>query len=358
MDYFDETRAAVEWKTTREQVVAWCSRQMVPGAELSKGHWRIPSSSTRPLTEDFICQKTQPVAKPFLKWAGGKTQILDQIRARYPDGLGRKLDRYAEPFVGSGAVLFDVLSRYHLREIYIGDTNRELITCYEMVRDRVDEVIKTLAKIEEKYLPAKALVRKDFYFEARTRFNRLKKESILDTELAALFIFLNHTCFNGLYRVNSEGNFNVPMGSYKNPNICDYRNLTAVSKALAGVTITQAEYSQSLDFINSNCFVYVDPPYRPLSATSSFTSYSKNAFGDLQQAELARFVDTIVEKGAYVLVSNSDPKNTDPQNDFFDKLYFKHTIERIKAVRVINSVATGRGAITELLIVGHKNSRP
>ncbi|MDR2367898.1 MAG: DNA adenine methylase [Deltaproteobacteria bacterium] len=354
MDYIDETRAAVEWKTTREQVVNWCARALVPGAELSEGRWKIPSPSPRPLQEDLVTHKAVPMAKPFLKWAGGKTQILDQIRARYPEGLGRRLDRYAEPFVGSGAVLFDVLNRYDLKEIYIGDINRELITCYEMVRDRVDDVVTTLEKIEKDYLPGSIAERKLFYAEARNRFNQLKKEASHGTELAALFIFLNHTCFNGLYRVNSDGEFNVPMGSYRNPTICDGRNLRAVSQALAGVTITCAEYPKSMDFINSECFVYIDPPYRPLSSTSSFTSYDQYAFGDDQQASLARFVDAIVDKGAYVLVSNSDPKNTSPTDDFFDELYVKHAIERIKAVRVINSVASGRGAITELLIIGNK----
>jgi DNA adenine methylase len=294
------------------------------------------------------------VAKPFLKWAGGKTQILDQIRARYPKGLGREFTRYAEPFVGSGAVLFDVLGRYDLRDIYIGDTNSELVTCFEMVRDRVDEVAEILKQIQSEYLPGDTAARKNFYFEARKRFNQIRTDLSAATNIAALFIFLNRTCFNGLYRVNSDGEFNVPMGSYKNPNILDDRNLRAVSRALAGVTISRAEYSQSIDFINSECFVYLDPPYRPLSSTSSFTSYVQDAFGDAQQTELAKFVDTIVDRGAYVLVSNSDPKNTDPSNDFFDHLYAKHTIERIKAVRIINSVASGRGAITELLIVGNK----
>ncbi|MDR0621965.1 MAG: DNA adenine methylase [Deltaproteobacteria bacterium] len=354
MDYNDEIQAAVEWKTTREQVAIWCSRDLVPGAEPAGDGWKIPKNAPRPRAEDLVSPKPEPVAKPFLKWAGGKTQILDQIRARYPEGLGRELDRYAEPFVGSGAVLFDVLSRYDMGEIYIGDTNRELIACYQTVRDRVDELTEILERYEKDYLPGDAAARKLFYTQARTRFNQLKKEASHVTELAALFIFLNHTCFNGLYRVNSEGEFNVPMGSYRNPTICDAKNLRAVSQALAGVNITCAGYGQSLGIINSSSFVYVDPPYRPLSPTSRFTSYVQGAFGDPEQAELARFVDEAVEKGAYVLVSNSDPKNTDPQDDFFDRLYAKHAIERIKAVRVINSVATGRGAITELLIVGYK----
>jgi DNA adenine methylase len=301
-------------------------------------------------------QKGQRVAKPFLKWAGGKKQILGQIRARYPEGLGKNLDRYAEPFVGSGAVLFDVLSHYSLSDVYISDINRELVTCYTMVRDRVEEVVTILGNIEKEYLPGTLSDRKQFYSKARDRFNSLRNEITDGTEIASLFIFLNHTCFNGLYRVNSNGEFNVPMGRYKNPTICDARNLRAVSQALAGVTIAWAEYSQSSEFINSQTFVYIDPPYRPLSPTS-FTSYFKDSFGDSQQAELARFVDAIVDKGAYVLVSNSDPKNTEPMDNFFDELYVKHTIDRIKAVRIINSVASGRGAITELLIVGNKNTQ-
>ncbi|MDR1112100.1 MAG: DNA adenine methylase [Deltaproteobacteria bacterium] len=355
MDYIDETQAAAEWKTTRGQVAQWCSKGLVAQAEFAEGAWKIPAEAAKP-QDDAQSPRTQPVAKPFLKWAGGKTQILDQIRARYPDGLGTSLNRYAEPFVGSGAVLFDVLSRYELSEVYIGDVNRELINCYTLIRDRVDEVVSHLQAMERVYLPGGEQFRKDFYEKARKKFNCLKSMPSDGTELAALFIYLNHTCFNGLYRVNSYGNFNVPMGSYKNPTICDDRNLRAVSQALAGVTISCVEYGQSRSFINPNTFVYIDPPYRPLSSTSRFTSYAQCVFGDHQQAELARFVDAIVDDGAYVLVSNSDPKNTDPSDDFFDDLYVNHAIERIKAVRVINSVASGRGAITELLIVGNRKA--
>jgi DNA adenine methylase len=299
--------------------------------------------------------------KPFLKWAGGKSQILDHIRRKYPDGLGKTMSRYAEPFVGGGAVLFDVLSRYALEEIYISDINRELIAAYTAIRDYTEEMIDILKKLESQYLSANAEARKEIYYAGRDRFNVLKasdneSSGNESTELAALFVFLNRTCFNGLYRVNSHGSFNVPQGNYKNPTICDEQNLLAVSEALRNVTIVCADYKDSRRFIGENTFAYFDPPYRPLTATASFTSYAEGGFGDKEQAELARFIDEMSGRGAYIVASNSDPKNTDEADDFFDRLYSQHNISRISANRAINSVGSSRGKISELLIC--KSSTP
>jgi DNA adenine methylase len=267
--------------------------------------------------------------------------------------MGKTVTRYVEPFVGGGAVLFDILSNYNMNEVYISDINQELITTYICVRDNVDSLLELLSEYEKAYIPKEEDVRKEIFYAKRERFNILKTTGQQNMELAALFIFLNRTCFNGLYRVNSKGLYNVPMGSYKNPTICDEKNLQAVSKALQGVTIVCADYKQSAEFIDANTFAYFDPPYRPLNATSSFTSYSQDGFDDKAQAELALFIDQMSERGAYIVASNSDPKNVSESDDFFDTLYAKHKINRINATRMINSVSSKRGQIRELLIANY-----
>jgi DNA adenine methylase len=291
--------------------------------------------------------------KPFVKWAGGKSQILADIRAKYPQGLGGGIRKYAEPFVGGGAVLFDVLKSYSLDGVYISDVNRELIHAYITIRDNAEKLIEALAELEMQYLSAAGGARKEMYYVKRDRFNALKLANDTSVELAALFIFINRTCFNGLYRVNSRGEYNVPQGSYKNPTICDAGNLRALAAVLQGVTIVWGDYKQSADFIDGDTFAYFDPPYRPLTATASFTAYAQNGFGDAQQIELAQFIDKMGERGAWIVASNSDPKNADESDDFFDELYAKHIVERICASRAINSVGAERGRVSELLIAGN-----
>jgi DNA adenine methylase len=293
---------------------------------------------------------TDMPVKPFVKWAGGKSQILVEIRRKYPAELGKTITKYAEPFVGAGAVLFDVLSRYDMREVYISDINRELTATYTAVRDHIKELVETLKKFEDEYLSADDECRKKIYYANRDRFNFLKAADKENAELAALFIFLNRTCFNGLYRVNSHGAYNVPQGSYKNPMICDESNLRAVSEKLKRVKIVCADFRDSRNFIDEKTFAYFDPPYRPLSTTASFTSYAEGGFGDAEQAVLAEFIDEMSQRGANILASNSDPKNADEQDDFFDRLYANHIITRISASRAINSVGASRGKISELLI--------
>jgi len=293
------------------------------------------------------------IAKPFVKWAGGKSQILHNIRAKYPAELGKSITKYAEPFVGGGAVLFDVLNRYNLDSVYLSDINRELITTYTVIRDNADELIAMLSAIQSNYWQANEETRKVYYYAKRERFNTLKAAQNNNIETAALFIFLNRTCFNGLYRVNAKGCYNVPMGSYKKPAICDTENIQAVSSCLQGVNIVCGDYQSSRAFIDNKTLAYFDPPYRPLSKTSSFTAYAQDGFGDSEQAELARFIDELSDKGAFVVASNSDPKNTNDEDDFFDRLYRKHTISRISANRMINSSANGRGKINELLIASY-----
>lgn len=286
--------------------------------------------------------------KPFIKWAGGKSQLLNEIRAKYPETI----DKYCEPFVGGGAVLFDVLANCHPKEVLINDINAELVNTYMQIKNNVDELINLLSDMQESFWAKSDGDRKVMYLAKRKRFNDLKVngDEHINLEKAALFIFLNKTCFNGLYRVNSKGFFNVPMGAYKNPPICDAENLRLISKLLQNVQIKCGDYSECAEFIDENTFVYIDPPYRPLTATASFTSYSENEFGDKQQIELGKFIDDITAAGAKVVASNSDPKNADTGDDFFDDLYSSYSISRVSAKRMINSKASNRGSINELLI--------
>lgn len=285
--------------------------------------------------------------KPFIKWAGGKSQLLNEIRNKYP----QKIERYCEPFVGGGAVLLDVLANFSPTEVIINDINTALINTYQQVQTNVEALISQLDEMQSEFWEADVETRKKVYTKNRERFNSLINNNCPDK--AVLFIFLNKTCFNGLYRVNSKGLYNVPMGAYKKPPICDAENLRYISRLLQGVRINCGDYKDCADFINSNTFVYIDPPYRPLTVTASFTSYNENEFGDKQQIELGQFVDQITQKGAKVVASNSDPKNADENDDFFDDLYAEYKIDRVSAKRMINSNGKSRGAINELLICNY-----
>ena len=287
--------------------------------------------------------------KPFLKWAGGKGQLIDEIEKFYP--FDKKINKYAEPFIGGGAVLFDILNKFELEKIYISDVNKELVNCYIVIKENVHELIKKLKKLEDEFLVRGKEDRKIYYYEKREKFNKLKLENNNEKiNRAALMIFLNRTCFNGLYRVNKKGLFNVPMGDYKNPKICDEENLINISNKLRNVEIIYGDYRKSYDFIDENTFVYFDPPYRPLNQTSSFTSYTEYIFGDKEQIELSEYFKLLNKKGAKLLLSNSDPKNVDINDQFFDDLYKGFDIKRIEASRAINSKGEKRGKVTEVLI--------
>ena len=302
-----------------------------------------------------LFEKDRIECKPFIKWVGGKGQLLSEINKLYPVELGKNINKYAEIFVGGGAVLFDILSKYKLDEVYISDKNLELINTYKSIRDNVDILIKSLKEMEEQYIPLNNEDRKIYYYEKREEYNSLKINSeVNNIEKAILFIFLNKTCFNGLYRVNKKGKFNVPMGAYKKPKICDEENLKNVSLTLRNVKIVYADYRKSEKFIDGKTFVYIDPPYRPLNITSSFTSYTENDFNDKEQIELAEYINVLNKKGAKIVISNSDPKNNDIDDNFFDKLYKNYNINRVKATRMLNSNASLRGAINELLITNYK----
>lgn len=353
MEYMSAREAADKWGISQRRVATLCAEQRVECAEMVGNMWLIPTDAEKPVDARSTRYDTAPDknVKPFLKWAGGKSQLLSEIEKYYPFDSG-KITKYAEPFVGGGAVLFDILSKYNLKEVYISDINAELINTYTIIRDNIEGLVKTLSETRDEYLPLETEDRKAYYYKKRDRFNDLKVNGNekTNTEKAVLMIFLNRTCFNGLFRVNMKGQFNVPMGSYKNPLICDEDNLRAVSEKLKNVTIKCGDYRESKDFIDENTFVYFDPPYRPLTETASFTEYTENLFNDEEQIELAKFVDEMDKKGARVVVSNSDPKNSNTQDDFFDEIYSAHKIKRVEAKRMINCNSEARGKIKELLI--------
>lgn len=288
------------------------------------------------------------LAKPFVKWVGGKSQLLEEIREKYPS----KIEKYCEPFVGGGAVLFDVLSRYQPETVLINDINKELINTYVQIKYNCTEMIDQLSELQTAYKSHSLEENKAFFYVKRTRYNELKVNGndAENLEKAVLFIFLNKTCFNGLYRVNSKGMFNVPFNNAKNPLLCDKDNLLACSKLLQNVEMQIGDYKECINFIDKETFVYIDPPYRPITQTSAFTSYSENGFSDKEQIELGRFITEISDKGAFILASNSDPKNTNKNDNFFDELYSNFEIKRVSASRMINSNAKKRGAINEILI--------
>ena len=296
-----------------------------------------------------IAVLTEKLAKPFLKWAGGKGQLLTEIGRRLPNGLETgEIDTYVEPFVGGGAVFFHIAQRYEgIKRFYLFDINNDLVNCYNAIKNNVESLIGELEKLENGFLPLAKSARKEFYYQIRKEFNSDRSPAKL--------IFLNKNCYNGLYRVNRKDEFNVPFGDYKNPKICDAENLKSVSKVLQKAEIICADFEKSDKYINDKTFVYFDPPYRPLSPTASFTSYSKDDFNEDEQIRLARFCRQIHRKGAKFLLSNSDPKNEDPKDGFFEENYekFRFDIDRVKATRAINCKGAGRGQINELIITNY-----
>lgn len=295
------------------------------------------------------------VAKPFLKWAGGKGQLLNKFEEMYPQELiNGEIDTYIEPFVGGGAVLFDVLQKYNVKKAVIVDLNKELINCYRCIKADVNEMIKHLKNMQDEFLPLNDEKRKEYFLKVRNRYNEIHLNGKYDFEKAADFIFLNKTCFNGLYRVNSKGEFNVPFGKYKNPLICDSENLILISKLLQNVEIRFGDYSICEEYVNGKTFIYFDPPYRPLIENSSFVGYDKSGFNDDNQKELAEFVKKLDKQNCLIMLSNSDPKNTNPDDNFFDELYKGFAIDRIFARRMINCQADKRGDITEIVVRNYK----
>ena len=293
------------------------------------------------------------IARPFLKWAGGKSQLIHTFDEMLPQELKNgEVNTYIEPFVGGGAMLFHILQKYDIKKAYINDINKELINCYRCLKANVVEVINHLKFLEKDYLQSGDITK--YFYKVRNRYNEIHLNGHLDYEKCADFIFLNKTCFNGLYRVNKEGKFNVPHGKYKNPLICDENNLMLCSKLLQKVEITFGSYEQVLNKVNERTFIYFDPPYRPLVENSSFTSYDKSGFNDDDQIHLAKNYKLLNEKKCLLMLSNSDPKNTNKEDNFFDNLYNGFYIERVYAKRMINCQASKRGNITEIVVMNYK----
>lgn len=353
MEFMSAKEAADKWGISQRRVAVLCSENRIDRAVMVGNMWIIPADAGKPADarSTRYAKGGEKKARPFLKWAGGKGQLLPEIEKYYPFDGGR-VTKYAEPFVGGGAVLFDVLSKYDLEAVYISDINAELINAYRAVRDDIGELVDMLGAMQNDFVPMDTDGRKGYYSAKRARFNdlRVNRGEGVDIERAALMFFLNKTCFNGLFRVNRKGLFNVPMGSYRNPLICDEENLRAVSEKLQNVAIVCGDYRKSADFINENTFVYFDPPYRPITDTASFTAYTEDLFNDAAQIALAAFVDEMHRRGAKVVVSNSDPKNANAEDDFFDNIYSAHNIKRVEAARMINCDSGARGKIKELLI--------
>ncbi len=290
------------------------------------------------------------IAKPFLKWAGGKTQLMGAIERIFPAFISQGSFTYVEPFVGSGAVLFRMLSQFpNLQKAVINDVNSDLINTYKIIASHPEELIQILESLQRDFhaLEENEEGKKQYYYQKRADYNARNKQPVLQ---AALFIFLNRTCFNGLYRVNRKNEYNVPMGSYKTPTICDAQNLRAVSRALKGVEICCGDFEKTLEHVDGHALFYLDPPYKPLSQTSGFNAYMQDNFDDREQIRLRDFCNRLHSLGHTWILSNSDVKGTDENNDFFDDLYAGYTIRRVAARRNINSKADKRGALTELLI--------
>ena len=320
----------------------------------------------------------EDTARPVLKWAGGKRQLLGIIDERLPPEVKNgNITKYVEPMVGGGAVFFHMKEKYGttITDYFISDYNWDLFILYRVIQARVKELISELEILANEYLPLPPTQKGDkegerisMYMRIRDEYNEdeWEKERYLSNGVgfrkkltdrwirrAAMTIFLNRTCFNGLYRVNSSGKFNVPHGRYDNPDIVDKQNLQAVSNALQGVNISVGSYVDNLAMVDDKTFVYFDPPYRPLPDTPSFTDYHKAAFGDNEQIELAELFSELDETGAKLMLSNSDPKNTDENDEFFDDIFSEFTIHRVNARRAINSDGKGRGDITEILVTNY-----
>lgn len=268
--------------------------------------------------------------RPFLKWVGGKGQLLPELMKRIDrlDGFGR----YHEPFVGGGALFFELYRQGRLgrKQAYLSDNNPRLVETYVAVRDDVDAIVKRLEH-------HKARHGETYYYDVRSRV----PDDAVDR--AARIIYLNKTCYNGLYRENRKGEFNSPFGRYKNPQICDAENLRAVSEALKRAKIECRHFQSVVKHAERGDLVYFDPPYHPVSKTASFTGYDRGGFGEDSQRLLATVYAQLAEKGAKVLLSNS-------MTEFIEALYGSYTVDSVNANRAVNSRADRRGKVAEALV--------
>lgn len=285
---------------------------------------------------------------------------MKQLSQHLPPELNQgTIRRYVEPFIGGGAMFLNIVRSYNIEECIISDVHEDLILCYQTIQRDVEAVIQVLEELRVRYLYATDDERKTMYYEVRSLFNAQRPNiDFLEfqpawIERTAHIIFLNHTCFNGLFRFNSKGEFNVPHGRYKKPRIFDHKHLYAWAELLQRVQILQGDFSICQDYGNSNTFYYFDPPYRPLNKTAAFTSYARRAFTDFDQKRLAQVFRHLHKMGARLMLSNSDPRNKTIDDYFFEDLYAGFHMSTVLAARSINSKANGRGKISEIVIMNY-----
>lgn len=297
------------------------------------------------------------IAKPFIKWVGGKGQLIEQLEAKLPADFDNWDNAtYIEPFVGGGAMLFYMLQQHpNIKRAVINDINPDLITCYRTVRDNVELLIPALRDIQAEYHALSDMeAKREMFMAVRQSYNEKNLDPIENT---VKFFFLNRTCFNGLYRVNKRGLFNVPWGKYIQPQICDEYTLRTDSELLKRVEILEGDFEDTLSYAEGNTLFYFDPPYRPLSDTSSFNDYTKDAFNDDSQVRLKEFCDRVDVEGHCFMLSNSDCKGKNEADNFFEVLYANYYIDRVMASRNVNANGAKRGKISELLIRNYMNTK-
>ena len=351
LQYMSARDAAEKWNISQRRVSVLCAENRIPNVAMLGNMWIIPIDAEKPVdARKNNGSRLNDKSHPFVKWAGGKTQLLNILKGNLPKDLGMSIKKYAEPFVGGGAFLFALLEEYRFEEIYINDNNKELMNAYDVIKNNCPLLLSFLNSLQSEYNSLSEKIQEQYYYEKRDEFNTTELSKGSSVKKASLFIFLNKTCFNGLYRVNKKGKFNVPFGKHKSISICDNENLIRISELLQNVEVKSCDYHDVINFADSTTLVYFDPPYRPLSMTSGFTSYTEDDFSDKNQIELAELCKTLSDKGVKLMLSNSDPKNTNENDNFFDDLCADFNILRIEASRMINSKGASRGKIKELLI--------
>lgn len=292
------------------------------------------------------------LAKPFVKWVGGKTNLLKILDSHLPSDFdSQEKVTYIEPFVGGGAMLFHMLEKHpNIGRVVINDINKDLIRCYQLIKEDPQTLIDLLAPFEQKYYDLDDDKREQFYYKVREKYN---KDNLSENERAACMMFLNITCFRGIYRENSSGGYNVPFGHYSKPKICNTDIIMADHEALKKVTIIYGNYKNILSHLGKGYnFVYLDPPYRPLMGSSNFNQYSKSGFSDKEQVELKLFCDKLTARGCKVMLSNSDSANEDG-TPYFERLYEKYHSEIVFASRFINAYVKKRKKQSEVLIMNY-----
>jgi DNA adenine methylase len=322
---------------------------------MAKKEYRVKEDTGTDKVEDLFNPYSE--SRPFLKWAGGKTQLLKDIGQALPEEIKHWNEfTYIESFVGSGAVLFWMLRNFKgLKRAVINDINTDLITAYQTIKTKPKDLISVLRDYEKAYHAIETEeARREFFMEQRSRFNKKGHD---DVENTGLFIFLNRTCFNGLYRVNSKGYFNVPFGKYGNPTICNEQVIWANNYALKNVELLNGDFEETFSYASGNTFFYFDPPYKPISVTASFNAYAKDVFNDAEQERLKCFCDKLTQEGHKFLLSNSDVRSGNPDDHYFDNLFSNYYIDRVNARRMINSDAEKRGFLTELLITNYAKQK-